>query len=206
MMEIELANGKHIDHCLERVRGFCRWDPSYKGYDCIDIAQNNRLSDQDILVANKIMARMGALPVSRFKQNRAKIEAALGSVPVGLALDDPWPAEESVWEAIENVYRACWDHDVREARVTKVLHKKRPQLLPIIDGEIVIGYYYAKYSGPRRGVPRMVAVTQRIRDDMMRNVSALRQLQRELLERGIRLTRVRLFDILLWEGYKHPRY
>lgn len=50
----------------------------------------------------------------------------------------------------------------------------------------------------------MTAVTQRIREDMIRNASALKDLQKTLREREINLTRVRLFDILLWMGYPAP--
>lgn len=205
MIEVEVANGKRIDDCLKKVLRYGGRYPGYQAYDRMEIAQDNSLRDRDILVANRLGARMGPLPVETFKQNRARIEAALRSVPLGVALDDPWEAEESMWGTIEKAYRACWDYDIREARVTKVLHKKRPQLIPIVDGKMVIGRYYAEYSGPKKwGVPRMVAVTQRIREDMIENASSLRQLQKELLEKGIKLTRVRLFDMLLWEGYEDP--
>ena len=96
--------------------------------------------------------------------------------------------------------------DVAEARTTKVLHKKRPQLIPIIDGQMVIGWYNARHSGPKKsGIDRMVEVTERIREDMRRNTDPLRELQKELVEAGINLTRVRLFDMVLWEAYQRPK-
>jgi len=201
MIEIALANGDDIGECLEKVLAFRRDDASYEAYDLLDIAQDNSLADLDILVANNIRARMDGRAFLSFKRNRERIERALDSLPVDVALDDPWAEEYSMWQAIENAYRACWDEHVREARVTKVLHKKRPQLIPLVDGLVVIGRYYANYPGPRGGVPRMVAVTRRIREDMMRNTSALRELETALQDRDIRLTRVRLFDVLLWMGY-----
>jgi len=209
MIEIELGNERRIDDCFEKVVRFCqpRGGPSYyKHYDCASIEQDNTLRDSDILVANKLGARIGPESLLMFRRNRTKIEAALKSVPVGIALDDSWPDEESMWEAIGNVYRACWTSDVGEARTTKVLHKKRPQLIPIIDGQMVIGWYYAGYSGPKKwGIDRMVEVTERIREDMRRNTDPLRELQKELVEAGINLTRVRLFDMVLWEAYQRPK-
>ena len=210
MIEIELANGKRIDRCFEKVVRFCgpgAGQGYYKAYDCASIEQDNTLRDSDIRVANKLGARIGPESPLMFRRNRTKIEAALKSVPVGIALDDSWPDEESMWEAIGSVYRACWTSDVREARTTKVLHKKRPQLIPIIDGRMVIGWYYAGYSGPKkRGIDRMVEVTERIGEDMRRNTDPLRELQKELVEAGINLTRVRLFDMVLWEAYQRSRW
>lgn len=201
MLEIVLANMKRIDQCLEKVLVFCRDDLSYEAYDLLDISQDNKLTDLDILVANNIRAQMDGRAFLSFGRNRAKIEAALNSLPVSLPIDDRWPKAKSMWHAIENAYRACWDEHVRAARVTKVLHKKRPQLIPLIDTRVVIGRYYAGYRGPRAGVPCMMAVTRRVRKDMMTNGITLRELQGALEERDIHLTRVRLFDILLWMGY-----
>lgn len=201
MIEITLANGKSIDDCLEKVLVFCRDDASYQSYDLLDIAQDNSLNDLDILAANNIRAQMDGRAFLSLKRNRAKIEAALKSLPVDVALDDPWLDEQSMWKAIENAYLACWDEHVRQARITKVLHKKRPQLIPLIDSVVVIGRYYEGYPGPKVGVPGMMGVSQRIRQDMMRNAGPLRELQKALEEREINLTRVRVFDILLWMGY-----
>jgi hypothetical protein len=210
MIELELGYGKRIGDCFSKVRRFCqpRGGPNYyRGYDCASIEQDNTLRDSDILIANKLGARIGPESLLMFKRNRTKIEAALKSVPVGIALDDSWPDEESMWGAIANAYRACWTSDVGEARTTKVLHKKRPQLIPIIDGQMVIGWYYAGYSEPKKwGIDRMLEVTERIREDMRRNMDPLRELQKELVEEGINLTRVRLFDVVLWEAYQRPKW
>ena len=206
MIKIELGNGKHIDGCLERVLRYRREYPRYEEYDSMDIAQDSKLRDSEIRVANKLRARIGLLELQRFQRNRTRIEAALRSIPVAVALDDSWAIQQSIWKAIENVYRACWDYGVREARTTKVLHKKRPELIPIIDGKMVIGRYYAEYRGPKKlGVPGMVAVTKQIRQDMIENRGSLRRLQKELVEAGINLTRVRLFDMVLWEAYQESK-
>ena len=204
MIEIVLASGDRIDHCLEKVLAFCRDDSSYEAYDLLDIAQDNSLADLDILVVNNIRARMDGRGFLSFKRNKAKIEAALGALPVDVTLDHPWPDEHSMWQAIGDVYRSCWDRHVGPARITKVLHKKRPQLIPLIDGLVVIGRYYARYPGPRSGVPCMMAVTQRIREDMIANANALQDLQKRLREKEINLTRVRLLDIVIWMGYPGP--
>jgi len=201
MIEIVLANQDRIGDCLEKVLAFCRDNAYYEAYDLVDIARDNTLGDLDILIANNLSARMDGRAFLSFKRNRARIERALQALPTDVALDDRWPDEHSMWRAIEDAYEACWDDHVREARITKVLHKKRPQLIPLMDGQVVIGRYYARYVSPRGGVVGMIAVTKRIRSDMMRNADALQELQKALEEREITLARVRLFDILLWMGY-----
>jgi len=205
MIEIELGNGKQIDHCLEKVFRFCEEDSSYEAYDCFEVAQDNSLGDLDILVANNIRAGMDGRAFLTFNRNRAKVEAALKSLPVGLALHDPWPNQQSTWQAIQDAYLACRGPQVGPTRITKVLHKKRPRLIPLIDRMVVIGRYYKSYPGRPRGEVRgMIGVTRTIRRDMMRNANALLKLQMEVKERGINLTQVRLFDMLLWEGYPAP--
>jgi len=199
--EIILANGKHIRDCLGKVIDFHWEDSSYEAYDLLDVAQDNGLTDLDILVANNIRARMDGRAFLSLKGNRARIERALAALPLDVALDDPWPDEHSMWQVIENAYLACWDEHVREARVTKVLHKKRPQLIPLTDSVVVMGRYYQTYPGRRGGVPGMMGVSRVIREDMIRNTDALRMLQKRCESRAIKLTRVRLFDILLWMGY-----
>jgi hypothetical protein len=210
MIELKLGNGERIDGCLEKVIRFCqpRGGPNYyNSYDCASIEQDNTLRDSDVLIANKLGARIGQESLLVFRRNRAKIETALESVPVGVGLDDSWQDEESMWRTIANVYRACWASDVGEARTTKVLHKKRPQLIPIIDGRMVISWYFAGYSGPKkRGIDRMIDVTQRIREDVARNRDPLQELQKELVKAGVNLTRVRLFDVVLWEAYQRRKY
>lgn len=119
MIEIVLANGDRIDHCLEKVLAFCRDDASYEAYDLLDIAQDNSLADLDILVANNIRARMDGRGFVSFKRNKAKIERALRALPVDVTLDDRWPDEHSMWQRIENAYQACWDEQVREARIQR---------------------------------------------------------------------------------------
>ena len=205
MIEIELGNGKRMDHCADKVLRFCEEDSSYEAYDRFDVAQDDSLSDLNVLVANNIRAGMDGRAFLTFKQNRAKIQAALESLPVGARLHHPWPNEQSMWRVIQDAYLACWGHQVGPTRITKVLHKKRPRLIPLIDRVVVIGRYYKSYPGrPRVGVGGMMGVTRTIREDMMANAAALRRLQKELEEKGITLTQVRLFDILLWEGYPRP--
>jgi hypothetical protein len=207
MTELRLGNGLRIEDCFGKVVRFCQpgsHPDFYRTYDCVSVEQDNSLRDSDILVANRLGARIGPISRLMFEGNRTRIEAALASVAVGIALDDSWPEEQRLWEAIRNLYRACWTSDVEEARTTKVLHKKRPDLIPIIDKRMVIGWYYRQYSeSKKRGIDRMVEITKRIREDMRRNADDLRELEKEVVESGINLTRVRLFDIVLWQEYQN---
>jgi hypothetical protein len=204
--ELRLGNGLRIDDCFGKLVRFCQPGSGrdfYRTYDRVSVEQDNTLRDSDILVANKLGARIGPISRLMFERNRTGIEAALALVPVGIALDDSWPEEQRLWEAIGDLYRACWTSDIEEARTTKVLHKKRPELIPIIDKQMVIGWYYTGYPESKmRGIDRMVEITKRIRDDMKRNAGGLRELQSRLVEEGINLTRVRLFDVVLWEAYQ----
>jgi hypothetical protein len=96
---------------------------------------------------------------------------------------------------------------VRSGKLHKVLHLKRPHLYPILDSQLRRTYRTkAKLAGAqlaRHGQPSRPAYWAAIRDDLLANALALRQLRDQLvedpeLERLAGLSDLRLLDILAW--------
>ena len=84
--------------------------------------------------------------------------------------------------------------------MTKALHPKRPALIPMLDS-VVQAYLASDDPGPGSSGSfgeRATALVRSYKRDVDRNRSVLREIQRELVSRGYRLSEVRILDLLIW--------
>ena len=215
---IQLANGaEEIEKCLERVMHYCRpisdgGIAAFELYDQIQVCEDDELTVSDIWLANGIGAGIQHKHLIDLWKRKEEIEKLLVSVPkqVRLESDDLGP---NSFEHLKDLLRRWmsmggWG----VARATKVLHKKRPLLIPPIDRGVM-----ELYSEFRRGECRrrwkfypwkakdVVGVIQLIRDDIRNkdNSSHLQTIQETLARKGTELSIVRIFDIILWMHLKN---
>lgn len=88
-----------------------------------------------------MIARMGASEISAVLGRRRAVGAALDLVPEAANLASPEAAVP--WEPLKGLYAALDGlPGVGVARATKLLHKERPALMPILD-EVVVRYLKA---------------------------------------------------------------
>jgi hypothetical protein len=124
--------------------------------------------------------------------NRANIiNSALLHIPVGLELS----SDAIPWGALENLFRVTLGPQIRAARATKILHKKRPYLIPILDSVMVSYCENVKrhYGGDEAS--RMVECVRIIKTDIERNLDTFRRL---IAVTDTKITLVRAHDILVW--------
>lgn len=91
--------------------------------------------------------------------------------------------------------------EVGLARATKVLHKKRPALIPILDS--VLERYLRAVDGLQRSgnfALDAVSLIRSYKHELDACLTILQALKAELRARSIELTEVRLLDLFLW-GY-----
>ncbi len=83
---------------------------------------------------------------------------------------------------------------------TKILHKKRPGLIPIFDSVVESQYYPQECPSVRRRLPGDYAIVllQVVHKDMLSVASELRDLQSALAERRTPLTPCRILNALTW--------
>jgi len=195
---VVLRSEVRIENPLELALTFVERDGSYQAYDLAPVAQDDILTEADIRVANAMIARMSPRVMAGIYARAPLINAALGEIPPSASLaapDDavPWLAVERLMRAMDGI------PEVRLARQTKVLHKKRPALIPILDS--VVQAYLRRVDGIRRtGDPAHDAVdlTRSYKRELDENLKAIQALQRELRRRDIDLTECRLLDLFLW--------
>jgi len=86
------------------------------------------------------------------------------------------------------------------ARATKVLHIKRPQLIPVCDS------YFLRLMGiPGEDGASAAALIEHLRNlrgDLLRTLVDIRK---RLLQRGYDRTLLRIADILIWRSYPDTR-
>jgi len=141
---------------------------------------------------------------------RSEIEAMLGRIPPGLELTSeeiPWLAIADIFDFFSNAVGGFGF-----ARTSKVLHKKRPHLIPILDRLVTDHYRTIQETvfgeKPRREKMFGWAAAETIlaiRNDVIANKEALVELQSECKARGINLSLVRTFDVIVWEWSRTNR-
>lgn len=191
-----LRNGTTIAEPSLVLR-FVMKDGSYRAYDEPHVAHDNSLSLDDVKMANKIQGRMGPLVVQAIMRVAADVEPLLAQIPAATCLMDteisiPWNPLRRVFEIMLNV------PEVGLARATKILHKKRPSLIPILDS-IVEKYLQMGGGVAAQNKPELAVELMRVyKIDLDANSNSLRCLCHVLKRRGINLTECRLLDIYLW--------
>lgn len=195
---IVLRSDVRIESPLELALDFVERDGSYQSYDKAAVAQDDVLTESDIRVANAMIARMSPRIMAGIYARAPVINAALAEIPPSASLaapDDaiPWPALERLMRAMDGI------PEVRLARQTKVLHKKRPALIRILDS-VVEGYLRRVERIRRTGDPARDAVEliRSYKRELDANIEALRALRGELRRRNVDLTECRLLDLFLW--------
>lgn len=193
-----LRNGARIDNVLEMALAFVEHDGSYQSYDLALVKHDEVLTEADIRVANAIIARMSPRVMAGIYARAPVINAALGQVPSSASL--AVPDDRVPWDALEQLMRAMDGiPEVGLPRQTKVLHKKRPALIPILDS--VLEKYLRTVDRIRRTGDSSHDAVDLIRSykrELDVTLPVLQMLQGELRRRAIDLTECRLLDLFLW--------
>ncbi len=193
---------------LTLARAFFTGDPSSKpgGYDSLaGSGDRNRIVAADVIAMNTTMRARSKH--AAWKPLLEDDQAWLRNVPFKL---DIVQAEEKDWVTangdalLSQAIAACIHPGIGLASATKVLHLKRPYLVPILDRFVAEMMGVNLPDNP--SVTQRVAIGQRlaaaIRREGRRNIQVLRRIQEELASEGIERTLVRIFDGILW--YSHP--
>jgi hypothetical protein len=205
---ITLRSGVRIANTVEHALEFIKNDSSYQHYDQVQVAHDDVLTEADVRVANAMIARMSPGVIAGIVARAPSINAALRAIPPEASLttaenEIPWDALARLMEAIHGIPQ------VKLARQTKVLHKKRPALIPILDS--VVTTYLRRVDRLVRtadAAPDAVELMRSYKRELDANLPAITALQGELSARGIHLTECRLLDLFLWaySGTYTPLY
>ncbi|HSS81659.1 MAG TPA: DUF6308 family protein [Gaiellaceae bacterium] len=196
-MRVVLRGGLEIEDPLETTIGFVEAYPAYDSRD----SRPGSFDESDLRHANRGGARISAAQIAAILERRARIERALRAIAPDASL-----AEASIpWDPLTRLFDAFADiSGVGFSKMTKALHPKRRALIPMLDS--VVQSYLAIDETSAPFAERATALVESYKEDLDRNLAALRQVQRGLVGRGYQaLTEVRLLDVLIWSAYAPAR-
>ena len=193
---------------LGLARAFFTGDPSAQagGYDSLaGTGDPDRITVDDVIAMNRSMRARSEharwTPV--FDSDQAWLRAIPRELDLLEADDDRWAAiggDALVSAAITG----CIHRGIGLASATKVLHLKRPRLVPLLDRLALqmLGVNARDDPTPDQRIALARDVVTAIRREGRANISALRSIQQQLANDGIDRPVVRIFDVILW--FSHP--
>jgi uncharacterized protein DUF6308 len=196
-VKIVLRGGVELDDPLGTT---IRFVEAYPRYDARD-SRPGSFDESDLRHANRGGARISAAQIAAILERRRRIERALRTIAPDASLaDDPVP-----WRSLTQLFDAFADiSGIGFSKMTKALHPKRPALIPMLDS--VVQAYLAADEPNASFAERATTLVGSYKQDLDRNLAALRQIQRGLADRGYPpLTAVRILDLLLWSAYAPAR-
>ncbi len=213
---LELASGCRIERPLDRLKWFCEGEYAY--YDAIPSADPNRIDPLDVLVTVAMNSFVNsAVKVHRVHQGMAvNCEPILATIPEDANLVDlePWrvPLRELLHAAVQA-------RSVLIPVATKVLHRKRRSLIPMLDTVVMRHYLSApEYKTLLPGTESKdkaadvaMEALRHFHHDLVDARSEIETLQEDLAGAGFPLTPVRILELLVWTqteqsgGYRAPR-
>lgn len=171
---------------------------SYDAYVMNGESPAQKITAQDVRAINTTMgARSPLTDWSRLikRGDLPQLKAVGRDLDLFQASDKQW-VDEQVSVKLEKLFKIVIGRGIGIARATKMLHIKRPLLIPVCDS------YVLKLMGiPDVGAESGVALVEHLRAIRSDLLPTLRSLQNRLREMGCDRTLVRILDSLLWSGY-----
>lgn len=208
VIEVQRLDGGtlRIRHAAEMAQVFFRLDPSANGPKAFDTlatkTNSGGIEVSDVSIINATMA--ARTPLYRWQdliaQNRPAWLAALDKRWSLFDLTDEAWTDLEVERKIADALGEMIGPGRRLAVVTKVLHMKRPDLIPVCD-RLVLDQVGAP-PGVDQNPIRSAAVIGHMRHEGQRNLPALREIQGRLEGDGYHRSLVRIFEVLIWQS--HP--
>jgi Family of unknown function (DUF6308) len=196
MSTIILRDGVEVENPFDVALEFLA---AYSGYEARDSTGPDSFDESDLRQANRGGARISAAEIGAMLERRGEIEGALCEIRSAASLADT--ASAIPWLPLTRLFDAFSDiRGVGFSKMTKALHPKRPALIPMLDS-VVQAYLTRNDSATRSSGSfgeHATALVRSYKQDLDRNRSALRKIQRELASRDYRLTEVRILDLLIW--------
>ena len=194
---LTLKSGLSVREPLAKLRRFCEGE--YALYDAVCTPQDNELTVHDILLSVAVNSRLDAKGLSSVWREKWRIEQHLRLLAPTLDLADP--DAEIPWDTVVGMFGE-FEH-IRHAKLavaSKILHKKRPSLIPMMD-DVIRRYCeqaYPSYAWSPKCGPLSGQLMQHFRQDLIAAQLELQALASRLGAAGYPLTLVRLLEMLVW--------
>lgn len=194
--QLDLPSGLVIEAIPEKLNGlFSRW---YEIYDAVHVARDSVLRPEEIALCIMMNSRMSGNTGLAVWEHRAAIEAALPHIPPEAdlaAADVPWDGIQALLDPFQDIPRA------KLGIATKILHKKRPGLIPMLD-TLLQGYYRGRLGKARTSTLGGYGVNlmKLFREDLLAVLPEMTALCKIAAEQQKPVTPVRMLDHMVWSA------
>lgn len=201
--EVHLVLGtRAIGDVRDRIRRYCglRWsggEPeawAFRYYDAIE-TDSDHLEPIDVVAAAAVHPGLSRADLAYFFSHSTEIDDWLAAVPRDVLLGR---ADDALVDHIADL--ATWPDEPTLTLLTKVLHRKRPEVIPLVDRHVLD--WYRPITGERSARAAWPQLIRALREDLGGpNEERLARLSTDLeLELGRSVSHLRLVDIALWMG------
>lgn len=203
LYQFELVLGdRTVESVWDRIRRYCGlpWSGgapetwAYRYYDAV-VTDDRTVVPVDVLSTTALHPGLSRADLTWFYERSTELDRWLASIPVHVGLGE---AGDDLLDRLADVSR--WEGAPSVSLLTKVLHRKRPALIPLVDRHILD--WYRPITGERSAALAWPSLLRALRQDLF-GQNALRlvligvELEKEL---GRSLTPLRLVDIAIWMG------
>lgn len=187
-----------------------RYGRTLAKYDFSVQDDSHSIALPDVTVTRVIASRISATQAHQIVARAAESRHLLQAIPVDARLQDADPAQtDELYDAMTALHKSLQGPGIRDSKVSKVLHLKRPSLYPILDSALSKFYRKAARAAaaryPERGYRIMAWAA--IRDDLLANRQTLEALRPIMAANDVlhaqqvhELSDLRLLDILAWKA------
>jgi len=190
-----------IDEAWTRVFRYCGlpWDDNppetwaFRYFDAID-TDPAVVTSQDVVCAGALHPGLSRDDLTYFWDRRDELNEWLDRVPPDLRLEGADDETIALLSELPSLFQGS-----SLSLVSKVLHRKRPWLVPMIDPEVID--WYRPLTGQRRALDAWSPLLRRLADDLRTNRDRLAELRLVLrVLHGLSVTDLRTVDIVIWMG------
>ena len=186
------------DHRLARYFENGYWDI----YDGVTVAQDSCLTITDIIVSVGLNSQVDTRKkIWHIWQQKPLIDRALSKIPQNISLTET----DIPWQELKELFKVfCQAKYAKGAVATKILHKKRPHLIPVYDK--IIGDFFQKRMTSEQWNQQwhrfLVSYMQVFRELLLQYEPDILAIRDRAEKTGASITPVRTLEVLIWIAQK----
>jgi hypothetical protein len=204
--------GRTLPDALDRIRRYCglAWSGgppetwAWHYYDAVPTEQDDHVTAVDVLCAAALHPGLGRADLAFFRERHTELSAWLRDMPQDSRL---WETSDEVVEHLASLPERF--PKVSVSLLSKVLHRKRPHLIPLLDRHVVD--WYRPVTGKRVMAQAWGSIIRAMREDELDGerrllyAIAFSEIEQELwsgtdADDRPRLSWIRAIDIAIWMG------
>lgn len=196
------VGGRNVPDALDRIRRYCglTWSGgspetwAYRYFDLVPSEQPDSVTSVDVLAAAALHPGLSRTDLAFFVERADDLSDWLRSIPVDAELRT---ADSNLLAHLD----ALIDFDgVSITLLSKVLHRKRPSLVPLLDRHIID--WYRPVTGERSATLAWAPIIRAMQQDLIADASGPLTAIADALrpELPTSPSAIRLIDIAIWMG------